>query len=293
MISFKILLSTLRGKQWIKNLFVLSPFLISIDLYRFENIYIALMGFFSFSFISSVVYILNDISDKELDILHPKKKKRPIAAGKVSIKLANFICVLLLILTLLLVFNLESTFFLITILGFYLIINFFYSRIRFKEIPVLEFFIPAFGYPLRFLYGIILLGQPISPWLYLVTFSFSLFLILGKRYIEFEHFKNLDTRKVLKSYSSNFLLLSLVITSNLAIFSWIAFTFSEYALTRYSEHIWITSLLVTMGFLDYLRILLDKENSSFEDPLDLVIENPSLLIISMVFLFIFGFLTLL
>ena len=273
MSNLKTLISLLRIKQWVKNIFVLSPFLISIELYSQEKIIMALIGFLSFSLISSFVYILNDVSDLNLDSLHPLKKKRPLPSGQISLSSAYVVSLILIIFGFLLLFFSEPNVFSYFILGFYILINIFYSILRFKDIPVIEFFIPAFGYPLRFLYGIILLDQPLSPWLYLVTFSFSIFLIIGKRYVEYENYKDLATRKVLQFYSSNFLLLSLVISSNIAIFSWIAFTFSEYAQIRFSEYIWITSLLVTLGFLEYLRILTSSKDTYKEDPLDLVLKT--------------------
>lgn len=292
MSNLKALISLLRIKQWVKNIFVLSPFLISIELYSQEKIIMALIGFLSFSLISSFVYILNDVSDLNLDSLHPLKKKRPLPSGQISLSSAYVVSLILVTFGFLLLFFSEPNVFSYFILGFYILINIFYSILRFKDIPVIEFFIPAFGYPLRFLYGIILLDQPLSPWLYLVTFSFSIFLIIGKRFVEYKNYKDLATRKVLKFYSSNFLLLSLVISSNIAIFSWIAFTFSEYAQIRFSEYIWITSLLVTLGFLEYLRILTSSKDTYKEDPLDLVLKNSSIILISLVFLFLFAFLTL-
>ena len=292
MSNLKTLISLLRIKQWVKNIFVLSPFLISIELYSQEKIIMALIGFLSFSLISSFVYILNDVSDLNLDSLHPLKKKRPLPSGQISLSSAYVLSIILIIFGFLLLFFSEPNVFSYFILGFYILINIFYSILRFKYIPVIEFFIPAFGYPLRFLFGIILLDQPLSPWLYLVTFSFSIFLIIGKRYVEYENYKDLATRKVLQFYSSNFLLLSLVISSNIAIFSWIAFTFSEYAQIRFSEYIWITSLLVTLGFLEYLRILTSSKDTYKEDPLDLVLKNSSIIFISLIFLFLFAFLTL-
>ena len=56
-----------------------------------------MIGFFAFCLSSSVIYIINDIFDVEKDKLHPKKCKRPIASGEISIKFAWVLAILLLV----------------------------------------------------------------------------------------------------------------------------------------------------------------------------------------------------
>ena len=111
MSNLKTLISLLRIKQWVKNIFVLSPFLISIELYSQEKIIMALIGFLSFSLISSFVYILNDVSDLNLDSLHPLKKKRPLPSGQISLSSAYVVSLILIIFGFLLLFFSEPNVF--------------------------------------------------------------------------------------------------------------------------------------------------------------------------------------
>ena len=76
-------LKLIRIKHWIKNFLIFVPMLCARAL-SLNNIYVVLLGFFSFCFASSFIYIINDIKDIEKDRLHPIKKSRPLASGKIS-----------------------------------------------------------------------------------------------------------------------------------------------------------------------------------------------------------------
>ena len=106
-----IWLKTLRVKHWIKNFFVLAPFLASYQFGYNEYLLKSLVGFFLFSFISSAVYLFNDVIDIESDRLHPEKKLRPIASGKISIRQAITASFVLATVSLLLAFQLNYVFF--------------------------------------------------------------------------------------------------------------------------------------------------------------------------------------
>ncbi len=86
MINFKIVLKTLKITNYKKNIVILFPVLFSgtifsIKLNELTNLLITLI---SFSLLTSIVYIMNDLFDKEVDKFHPVKKYRPIASGEIS-----------------------------------------------------------------------------------------------------------------------------------------------------------------------------------------------------------------
>ena len=93
----------LRPLQWFKNAFVFAPLFFSNNLLNKEYFIQTLWTFLAFCFVSSSIYCFNDIHDVESDRLHPRKRLRPIAAGKVSVWEGYFIMVLCLIASLLLV----------------------------------------------------------------------------------------------------------------------------------------------------------------------------------------------
>ena len=76
----------LRPLQWLKNVFVFAPIFFSNNLLEMNYLIPTLFVFISFCFITSSIYCFNDIRDAEADRQHPKKCKRPIASGAVSIK---------------------------------------------------------------------------------------------------------------------------------------------------------------------------------------------------------------
>ena len=75
------ILVTARPKQWVKNVFVFAGLLFAQDFFLLEKGIDAIMAFVSFCFISSGVYLINDVADRKKDALHPKKSHRPVAAG--------------------------------------------------------------------------------------------------------------------------------------------------------------------------------------------------------------------
>lgn len=85
----RLLLSTLRAKQWLKNILVFTALFFSGGLLTHELFWSASLTFIAFSIMASSVYIMNDIIDRESDKFHPKKKYRPIASGRISLPLAR------------------------------------------------------------------------------------------------------------------------------------------------------------------------------------------------------------
>src|SRR5215212_1247072 len=85
-------ISLMRPKDWAKNLFLFVPSFFAGHFFKTSDIGMLLLGFFSFSFMASCIYILNDYRDIEDDRKHPVKQKRPLASGKVKKSTAVVIC---------------------------------------------------------------------------------------------------------------------------------------------------------------------------------------------------------
>src|SRR5438067_584725 len=99
-------LRLLRPKQWTKNLFVFSALVFSKHLFDAGYLQLSLKAFVIFSLVASFIYIINDAMDRDRDRLHPKKRKRPIAAGLISLPLAYSIALAILLVAVFLVRNL-------------------------------------------------------------------------------------------------------------------------------------------------------------------------------------------
>lgn len=193
-----------RFKHCIKNIFILLPLFFGHKLFDIEANIGCILGFFAFSLLSSVVYIVNDINDIENDKRHPQKRLRPIASGKISIKNGIIYAAFLAVLSCVCAYfacreNPFSVIFLIT----YFVINFMYS-FGLKNYPIIDVAILASGFLLRLLFGASIVNIEVSSWLYLTVLSLSFYLGLGKRRNELK--RQSDTsRKVLKYYSYEFL----------------------------------------------------------------------------------------
>ena len=96
MSELKILLKLIRIKQWYKNIVIFLPLVFTFQFLILETFYLTILGFISLGLVVSGIYILNDIQDIKIDKLHPRKKKRPIAAGLVTIKQSKILFIILL-----------------------------------------------------------------------------------------------------------------------------------------------------------------------------------------------------
>ena len=117
----------MRIKHYIKNFLIFFPLVFSKKLFEVSNLLTCILAFVIFSLVCSIVYIVNDIKDVEKDKLHPKKKNRPIASGKVSIKEAICLIIFLLVLTVAGLIYLHSSIYAIVLLVLYLVLNLGYS----------------------------------------------------------------------------------------------------------------------------------------------------------------------
>ena len=167
----------IRVKHWIKNLLIFLPIFFSKNLGNQEKIISVIIGFISFSFVASSIYIINDIRDVEKDRKHPIKKNRPIASGKISIKNSIILSVLLLIVAFILLilgcikYNanlIGGLFFLIL----YFALNFAYSM-GLKNKPIIDIAILASGFVIRVLFGGAIIKVNIPSWLFLTIFAVS------------------------------------------------------------------------------------------------------------------------
>lgn len=263
-------LKLLRIKHWLKNGLVLLPLFFGKSIFNLNKIFFVLIAFIIFSFISSIVYIINDINDREADRNHPKKKNRPLASGKVSIKNAILVLILLMILSISLIiylYNKTTNIFIILIPLLYLILNILYST-KLKHIPIIDVAILVSGFVLRVYYGGIASNIEISSWLYLMIMFGSFYLGFGKRRNEMKHN---NTRKVLKYYNKEFLDKNMYVSLGLSIISYSLWCVDPLTkLNISSNYLVLTIPLVMMIFQKYSLII---EGDSDGDPIEVILND--------------------
>jgi len=194
----------MRPRQWVKNVFVLPALLFSKHVFEGAYIERCIGAVLCFCLLSGVVYLLNDIFDREQDRLHPEKCHRPIAAGKVALPLAWLGALVLLVVSLVVSFWLHPDFGLIALI--YAVLNGAYS-LKFKHVVLVDVLIVASGFLLRALGGGLVIDVAISAWFIICTFMLALFLAVVKRRQEILILQESagDHRAILKEYSLPFL----------------------------------------------------------------------------------------
>ena len=265
------LIKLLRPKQWIKNGFVFIPFLFAGKMPDVAPLSKGIIVFVAFCLIASSVYILNDLSDLDFDKAHPEKKDRPLASGKISIKLAVCIMFLLASCSALISSLLSREVGWIIVL--YVISNILYS-LYFKNVVIIDIFFIALGFLLRVSAGICATGVPPSSWIIIMTMALSLLLAVGKRRADILSSDNSlkSHRKVLHLYSIKTIDQMIVILVSLIIITFSLYAVSDYAVLRFgSEALVLTIPIVVYGLFRYLYIVNDEKSTG--DPTKILLSD--------------------
>ena len=168
----------MRPEQWTKNLIVFAALVFGRRLFDPAAVGLSLAAFLIFCAVSGVVYLINDVGDRDVDRLHPLKQRRPIAAGELSVSVALTAAAGIGGVALV------SAFWLNTTLGWiaagYLGLFALYSR-ALKHVVILDVLTIATGFVLRAAAGAVVIAVPTSQWLLVCTILLALFLGLSKR----------------------------------------------------------------------------------------------------------------
>jgi len=175
------LLAALRPSQWTKNLFVFAGLIFGEELFNPAAVTQAVLAFAIFCTLSGVVYLINDIRDREADRLHPLKSARPIASGALSVRSAGVAAFVLGGVGLAAAFGINTAFGLVALS--YVALLSLYSALL-KHHVILDVLTLSGGFVLRAAAGAVAIGVPFSRWLLLLTLLLALFLALSKRRAE-------------------------------------------------------------------------------------------------------------
>jgi len=275
----KVLYRLMRMHQWYKNLVIFIPLIFAEKLFVPTLLFKEVIGFIALCLMSSCNYIINDIKDVEKDRKHPEKRKRPIAAGRISRTGASFTAVVLLITSLTLAFQINETFFLWPLALF--CATQLYS-LKFRKIAIMDVHFIALNFLIRITAGSIAIDVPSSPWLYLLAFLVALFLSFGKRISELRLLKGKASshRGVYKIYSDDLLLSFESITTAVLLASYCFYTFQA---GTGDGKLMFTIPFVTFIIFRYLYLI--KSDSKIARKTELFIFDRQLLIASIGWLF--------
>lgn len=273
--KLKSYIKLIRITQWSKNIFIFVPLVFAKKLFLFDTFEIAIYAFFQFCFVSSAVYIFNDIFDIEQDKQHPIKKFRPLASGIITIKPAVALMIFFLILLLpgFFIFNLKFNILLLA----YLLLNTAYT-IKLKNIVILDILSLAAGFVIRVLAGAFVIEVPVSNWLILSTLFVSIFLAVIKRRSELAYNQEVErTRKVLKNYTLSFLDQLTTISATGLIVAYSLYAVSPSTIQNFhTENLVFTIIFVVYGIFRYLFLMHVKKLG--ENPIDAIFKDLGMII---------------
>ncbi len=251
----KYLFVSMRPKQWSKNMLVFAGLLFSRDIFILSKLTHALAAFLLFCLVSSATYLINDVVDRKKDALHPKKKNRPIAAGKLAPATALFFATFFVGISLVAAFRLDVYFGLI--LSTYFIFTLAYS-FHLKNVIILDVLIIASGFVFRAVGGTFAIQENVSSWLIICTIFFALFMALGKRRAEIISLGDEagDVRATLAHYDQTYLDHLITISTAACLMSYALYTLDTEVVEKFDTRMLVLTIpLVIFGLFRYLYLI--------------------------------------
>lgn len=276
--TFVEILRSMRPHQWTKNLVVFAAILFALRADDPRLLGLTFVAFLAFCALSGWVYLLNDLKDAEKDRLHPTKRERPIASGRLGRAAARWALAVLLLVGLATSAWIGRSFLLVAVA--FLLLNVLYSFVLRSKV-LLDVIAISSGFVLRALAGaevLISAGEPvrISPWLLMCTFFLSLFLALGKRRNELLAVTH-EHRRSLRSYSLELVDRLTTITIAVTILSYSIYTIWPETVENFgTENLVFTIPFVFYGLGRYLYLVVEEDKGS--DPSEMLITDRSILL---------------
>jgi 4-hydroxybenzoate polyprenyltransferase len=269
------LLLSLRPSQWTKNLIIFAALMFGQRLLDPTAVLQAVAAFAIFCGLSGVVYLINDVADREADRRHPVKMHRPIASGAVPVGLAVGTAIILAALAVGGAFWLQRSFGFLALA--YLALLGLYSG-PLKHAVIIDVLTIAIGFVLRAAAGAVAIGVAASHWLYVLTMLLALFLALSKRRHELVLLADRATghRKILEEYSPYLLDQMIAVVTASTIVAYAFYTVSPETVLKFgTDSLWMTLPFPLYGIFRYLYLVHKKEGGG--SPSDMLLTDRPLL----------------
>jgi len=266
---------SLRPSQWTKNLLVFAPLIFAVKLFDPVAAMRAAAGFVIFCALSSVVYLINDIMDREGDRQHPLKCRRPIAAGEVSVPAALTAAGILSVCSVGSAFVLDPWFCGVAVL--YLGLQTAYS-VALKHIVIVDALTLAMGFVLRAIAGAAVIHVVVSHWLFVCTILAALFIALAKRRHELVLLADdaASHRPILDEYSPYLLDQMIAVVTASTLIAYIFYTISPETEQKFgTPWLGLTIPFALYGIFRYLYLVHQREGGG--SPADLMLNDRPLL----------------
>jgi len=270
------LVLSLRPAQWTKNLIVFAALLFSGRLIVLDSVIRSIEAFVIFCLLSGVVYLINDVADREADRQHPLKRSRPIASGQVSVAAAMSTAAVLGAGALAWAFWLAAPFGILA--AAYVALQAMYSG-PLKHIVIIDVLTIAVGFVLRAAAGAVAIAVTFSEWLLIMTILLALFMALSKRRHELVLLADTAKghRRILEEYSPYLLdqMISVVTASTLVAYA--IYTVSPETIAKFhTNKLGLTLPFPLYGIFRYLYLVHLKEGGG--SPSEMLLNDRPLLL---------------
>ena len=252
------LIEGMRPRQWIKNTFVLIAVVFGQRLHDRSAVIWSLGAFCIFCFLSSAVYLLNDIADYQKDREHPTKRNRPIASGRLPKSVALGVALVFAVGSVGLSLAINEAFAALALA--YLLLNVLYSFCL-KHVVILDALMVALFFVLRAVAGAAAINVEISHWLLICTLLLALFISLSKRRHELVLLENSASahRASLTEYSAYLLDQMIGVVTASTLMAYILYTVDARTISVFgSDHLLYTVPSVIFGIFRYLYLIHQK-----------------------------------
>jgi decaprenyl-phosphate phosphoribosyltransferase len=242
-----------RPSQWVKNAFVLAPLVFAKHLTHPSVLLSAAGAFGVFCLLAGAVYTMNDLHDAEADRVHPVKRRRPIASGRVPVPVARVMVGVLLVIA----FGgaLLGPWQFAALAAAYFANNLAYTFFL-KKVAYVDVGSIALGFVLRVLAGGYAIKTPVSWFMLACTALLALFLGFGKRRHEIAQIDAGKQRAALEAYDPKILDICLGVTGLGAVAVYVAYTLDASTTQLFdSKWLWITAIHPVFGVIRFLQLV--------------------------------------
>jgi len=263
-------LQLMRPQHWTKNVFVFAALVFGRKLAEPSAIGRAVGGFVCFCLAASAVYIFNDIIDRRMDLLHPVKRKRPIAAGQVSVGSTGVLSALCAGAAVIGSLMLGRDF--AMVVSMYIALVVLYS-LALKRVMILDCVVISIGFCLRAIAGAEVVDVRISPWLVVCTFALCLFLAFSKRRSELAQLSDNGEsfRKALAGYNPELLAHMVDVTSGLAVVCFLLYAMDDRTLRLFGTNNLVYTTPLVLYCIFRFSALMQK--GAYSDPVQLILAD--------------------
>ena len=266
---------SLRPHQWVKNLFVFAGLIFGHKLFT-PAVWVALGTFGIFCALSGAVYLFNDVADRERDRLHPRKRLRPIASGRLAVGTALAAGIVLSAVSLAASFAIASGL-LLTAVAYVALLAAYSAWL--KHVVIVDVLVVATGFTLRAIAGAVAIDVEISGWLLICTILSALFLALGKRRHEYLTLDGAAVahRPILGEYSAALLDQMIGVVTASTVTAYALYTMSPETVAKFDTRLLPATLpFVLYGVFRYLYLLYRRQRGG--NPSELFLNDRALVI---------------